>query len=137
MTYLVCMAALVFTACEGPNLFTGAPPAVGHQLAGTYILETVNGEELPVLWDEADGVTMDLVGGTIRLNTDETFVDRLVFELTEDGETVEEEDLLEGSYSWADDTVTMEPTVGGPYTLTVEGNTLTLQEGSLRLVYRR
>lgn len=67
------LLACALAACSDDDVAGPDPDAT----AGLYILQTINGQPLPFrLINVANALILDQLGGTMRLNEDNTFVER-------------------------------------------------------------
>ena len=124
------LAALTITAC-------GDDPVSPDNIAGTYQLNTINGQPLPFTLIEDGADRLELIAGTIVLRSNSTFTDSTTLRLTS-GTTVETEPTVAaGTYSIDDGIITFTPDDSPPYTVTVSGSTLVQREQGLVLEYRR
>jgi hypothetical protein len=89
----------MFAACDEES--TG--PDTSH--VGVYQLQTVNGQQVPVSFEEEGGV-FTVTGATLRLNADGTFSMMAEFSTTVEGDTTNETDTLTGTYTRSGNTVT-------------------------------
>ena len=124
------LAALTITAC-------GDDPVGPDSIAGTYQLNTINGQPLPFTLIEDGSDRLELIAGTIVLRSNSTFTDSTTLRLTS-GTTVQTEPTVAtGTFAIDDDIITFTPTDSPPYTVTVSGSTLVQREQGLVLEYRR
>lgn len=103
-------------------------PDISH--VGVYQLQTVDGEELPVSFEE-DGGVFTINSGSITLNANGTFAMTAQLEFTEEGETTSETTSLSGSYarSGANVTFTHDGEEEGFETAIISGDVLTTTGG--------
>jgi hypothetical protein len=133
-TLLAGMAALALAACSGDP--TGPDP---DELAGEYILLTINGQSLPVIVDQLGNDIIEITQGTVSLEAGGTFDDVTQLRITESGAVSTEVDVTQGTWEAVGTTVTFRPTDGsGTYTMTWDGQLrLTQLFQGLTLVYER
>ena len=81
--------------------------------------------------------TLEIVGGEVTLNSDQTFTDRTDYRLTDSNGVTTESDIATGTYTSSGSTVTLSPVGDVPYDLTLNGNALTQVVGSFTFTYRR
>lgn len=116
---------------------SGGPTEPDADVGGTYTLETVNGQPLPFLLQQAGEDRLEVWSGYIRLDTDGRFEDNLTLRLVEDGEAEEIPEVLEGNWAVSGSSVTMTLDLGGAFTAQVQGDALTQVFNEFTLVYRR
>jgi len=105
---------------------------------GVYALESINGSAPPVIIDQDASGTLEVTGGQVSLNADHTFSDRTDFRFTaSNGAISTAQDITTGTYSQTGNTITLSPTGDTPYSMVLNGNTLTQIEPDFTIVYRR
>lgn len=114
----------MLTACEED----AAGPDTSH--VGVYQLQTVNGEEVPVSFEE-DGGIFTIVEATATLNENETFTMTAELEITAGAVTVTDTDVFAGTYTRAGNTLTFDHDREdeGFNTATISGDVLTTTGG--------
>jgi hypothetical protein len=132
MTVLATALVLPFSACGDDD-----PTSPNVDVTGTFTLRTINGEDLPVIIAQVGEDMIEVTEGTIRLNADSTFSDSTTFRITEGGVVTIEEDGAVGTYTQSGTSVTLHPSEGAPYAVSVSGNTLTQTAGAFALVYQK
>ena len=125
------LAAAVLAACGGDSA-TG-PGSV----TGAYELQTIDGDALPFVVAEIGEDRLEITGGRLTLNADNSFSDRLDFRLIEDGETTTDSETVTGTYEVSGSSVTLEYQGGEPSTVSVSGRTLTQTVEGITFVYRK
>lgn len=127
---LAAAAALVaLTACgdsTGPNAHVGV-----------YTLQTINGQNPPVVVDQDATTTVEVTSGVVTLNENGTFSDRIDFRVTEGTSVVNDFDIATGTYTLSGNTVTFNVAGGGSYSMVLSGITLTQTDIGFTLVYRK
>ena len=128
------MIAVSLAACSGDS--TG--PDL-DELAGEYILFTINGQSLPVIVDQFGNDIVEITQGSVSLESNGTFDDVTQLRITESGAVSTEVDVTQGTWEAVGTTVTFRPTDGsGTYTMTWDGQLrLTQLFTGLTLVYER
>jgi urease beta subunit len=122
---------LPLTACgDGPS-----EPAA--QVSGSYHLQTINGQPLPFILEQAGANRLEMVSSTITFEADGRFTDVALLRLTQAGEVQEVADTLAGTYAQSGHTVTLSPDDGGSLPLFVSGTTLTQTINIYTLVYTK
>jgi hypothetical protein len=122
-------------ACGG-----GDSTGPSTSIAGTYTLRTVNGGNLPYTLIQVGADKLEITAGSIALNADNTFSDRITVRATDGGSVETEEFVAVGTYTVNGTTVTLtERESGDSYSLAHSGNSLTQieQEFQVTLVYRK
>jgi hypothetical protein len=123
------LAVALLTACGGDDTTGGDDDNTGPgSIFGTYTLITVNGEDLPV---EVPPFT--ITSGTLRLNSDNTYSvsTPAIFQ----GEPATFTDT--GTFTVDGSTIQFSGVSSGDFSGTISGNTLTMSDQSLMLVYRK
>ena len=102
LTYVLLVLSFNLTACDssGADDDNYADDAEYADAAGTYQLQTVDGQNLPVDIDD-EGVTVTVTDGNVRLNSNRTF--SVTFTVVEDGQTESETDT--GEYEMVGDDI--------------------------------
>jgi hypothetical protein len=122
---------MVLAACGGDE---GTGPAT---VTGTYNLQTVDGAALPYILIQAGADRLEITGGRITLNPDNTFSDRTDYRLIEDGDTSTDSETYFGTYTVNGQFVALEYDDGEDTDLILDGATLTQNFEGLILVYRK
>lgn len=132
MKKLALLVLLVVWGCGGDS-----PISPEESVAGTYTLQTINGEGLPVLWYSETGYTEEVLSASERLNSDGTFSESFTWRVTTNGvgATVTETDA--GTFTASGGTVHFTYADGLTMTGSVSGNTLTIIESGFSLVFQR
>lgn len=111
---------------------------VSVSIVGTYTLQSVSGLALPVVLADDEEGRLELVSGSVVLNADMSFTDATTLRNTLGEDVTTETEVATGTYSRSGSTVTFQPTEGGNYSMTWDGeNTLTQNFLGLILVYVR
>ena len=115
---------ILATAVLAGGLLTpacGDDPTGPESVAGLYILQTVNGEALPVVKENA-GFT--IIAGSIELKSDGTYTESSTFDFGSGPET----DIDTGTFTVDGSTIQFSPGAGsmGLPDGSISGNTLTL-----------
>ncbi len=122
------------------SLFLACSDAVGpsERVAGTWRLQTVDGQALPFTLSETGTFKEELTGEVITLLAPGSLTIVTEFRYT-DGGTVFAESVPDGgTYAVDGSTVTMTwASDGSTSTATVSGDTMTLHDIGLTFVYRR
>jgi hypothetical protein len=115
----------------------GDGPSAPTSIAGTYNLESLDGETPPVtVWDEPD-LKIEITSGNFVLAANGTFTTTVNYRVTVDGEVETDADTFSGTYSVSGSTVTFAYSDGDSDTATIAGDLLTLTEGSSSVVFRK
>ena len=140
-TAALALLTLASGACGGDDDSTGP----NGSIAGTYTLQTINGDPPPVTLLEFDTYKIEVTGASIVLNTNNTFSATSAFRETDDGQVTTSNSVCAGTYTRSGSTVTFsEPEsinedCGGSYTGTwSNGNTLTVTfDAGVQAVFRK
>jgi hypothetical protein len=131
-------AVVVLSACAGarmPASETGAQPigATGSELIGVYTLVSANGRAVPTDVDH-DNVTMRVVSGSLTFGPGGTCRSLMRF-VPPGGQAMDRE--VAARWTRAGDTLTLQWDGAGTTTAVVDGDTVTMDNVGLILVYRR
>jgi hypothetical protein len=100
---------------------------------GTYTLRTVNGHTLP-----APFFSVEVLSASVELHQDGSFRTRNTIRGKDSlGEIVVQNDSDSGTYVRTGNTVTLTSTIGHVTVATYAGPTLTVDEQSVEMIYRR
>ena len=121
-------AALVFSGCK-------RPPVSGKQSdpTGVYSLATVDGKPVPARVSH-DGATLQVISGTFTINDDGTCKSKMVFVPPSGSEVARE---VKATYTREDSRLTMKWERAGTTIGTVDGDSFTMNNEGMVLVYRR
>ncbi|MCR4341610.1 MAG: lipocalin family protein [Gemmatimonadaceae bacterium] len=106
-------------------------------IAGTYNLETIDGQSPPVVVFDEPGFKAEILSGNFILAGDKTFTTNVVFRITEDSQVSTESESFGGTYAVSGSTVTFAYSDGDSESATLVGNTLTFTDGSSTAVFRK
>ena len=128
------LLAVSLVACSGDA--TGPDP---DELAGEYILFTINGQSLPVIVDQVGNDIVEVTQGSVTLQSSGAFDDVTQLRITESGVVSTQVDVAQGTWEAVGTTVTFRPSDNsGTYTMTWDGNLrLTQIFQGFTLVYER
>lgn len=107
-------------ACAEPN----APDSASLALAGTYILETVNGTPLPFLKEQSDTGRIEVVVGVLTLRPDRTYHGEIIEELTGAQETDSLRKVSDGTFSISANVLTFKESGGAVHRGSTSGKRL-------------
>ena len=119
----------LFVGCGGDA--TG-PEAV----AGNYTLRTVNGQDLPVVIVQVLDEKIEVTAGSWRINSDNTFSTSLTLATTTGGTTTSETGSNNGTYTLSGSAITFTFPDASTSSGSISGNTLTVIDEGLSLVFR-
>lgn len=126
-------ASLLVVTLAGCSDLTG----IGG-VTGTWTLESLNGQRLPVTFFQSSTVREELVSSTLRLESDEEYVVRFTYRITTAAGARTETDETRGFYDRTGDEIRFEdPTDGGVTYGFLDGNRLELESSGDLYVYRR
>ena len=134
MRFLACLLPVAAAACrsDGPTDHTPV------SLAGTWRLQTVNGNGLPVVLEQNGAYKEELTSDVLTVAASGTFTQSMQIRVTESGQVTTETVEDAGSYTLNGTAVTFTfDSDGWTGTGSVSGNTLTVAVGGLALVYRK
>ncbi|MGK2936176.1 MAG: lipocalin family protein [Gemmatimonadaceae bacterium] len=120
-------------ACGGGDDGINEPASI----AGTYILQTLDGQAPPVVVFDASGFKVEIVSGNFVLNANGSFTTTVVFRITEDSAVTTESESYTGTYAVTGSTVNFTYSDGDTDSATLEGNTLTFSDGGSTAVFRK
>jgi hypothetical protein len=108
------------------------------EVVGVYILQTINGQSLPVIVEQVDSDMVEVIAGTVTLDADATFDDVTELRITEAGVVTTETEAASGTWTLSGTTVQFNPTGFTAYSMTWDGaDRLTQVLGAFTLVYER
>ena len=131
---VVVLASGLLTAC-GEDTPTGTN---GTSIFGTYALQTILGESLPLIALEEGDDKLEITAGSIRLNSDDTYSRSLTTRLTQSGNVTTDVFTVAGTFTANGSTLQFSGSGDeGPFTGSISGNTLTIIDESRPFVYRK
>lgn len=129
----IAVLGLAAAACGGGDDGIYEPPSI----AGTYNLQTIDGEAPPVVVYEEPGFTVEITSGNFILAASGSFSTTVVWRLTEDGVVTTETESFPGTYTVTGSTVNFAYSDGDSDSATLAGNTLTFTDGGSTAVFRK
>lgn len=133
MRKLLAGLVLAFAAaCGGDG---GSGPNSEH--TGTYALQTANGSALPFVIEQQGANKAELTGGFLNLNADGTFTTRADFRLTINGAVTTTQAPDNGTYTRTGNNISFRGSAGDTYSAAYSGNSLTMVDDGLTLVFRK
>jgi hypothetical protein len=137
MRVLMKVAAIVVlgltAACGGGDDGINEPVSI----AGTYNLQTLDGQAPPVVVLDEPGFKLEVMSGNFVLAANRTFTTNVVFRFTVDDEVSTESESFSGTYTVTGSTVTFTYSDGDTESATLAGDTLTFSDGSSTAVFRK
>ena len=132
---MVAMAVLglAAAACGGGDDGINEPVSI----AGTYNLQTIDGEAPPVVVYEEPGFKVEITSGNFILAASGSFSTTVVWRLTEDNVVTTETETFLGTYTVNGPTVNFAYSDGDSDSATLAGNTLTFTDAGTTVVFRR
>jgi hypothetical protein len=124
----------LLAACGGDDK---SPAGPGDQVTGTYTLRTVAGRPVPAVLVEEDGVKLEVVSGALTLNGDGRFAGTMTLRVTENGTVTTETDGGGGRYTVDGGSLVLTDEEGERTTATRAGNSITLSDGGIAMVFTR
>ena len=125
------LATAMLAACGGDG---ATDPS---SITGAYDLQTVDGDPLPFVFFEIGADRLEITGGRITLNADETFSDRIEFRIIEDGVTSDNSETVTGTWEANGTDLTLTYQNGAESTVTISARTLTQVVEGITFVYRK
>lgn len=119
-------------ACGGGDGIT--EPA---SIAGTYNLETIDGQSPPIVAFDEPGLKVEIMSGDFILAADRTFTTSVAFRVTEGSQISTERESYDGTYTVSGSTVNFAYSDGDGASGTLNGSTLTFTEGGSTAVFRK
>jgi hypothetical protein len=112
-------------ACSGDST---SPSSI----AGTYNLQTIDGQSLPVIVLEVGTDTVEITAGFMRLVSDQTFSESVSFRIADGAIVTTDVETTTGSWTVSGSAITFTGTAGtnagDTFTGSISGNTLTFIE---------
>lgn len=128
--FLAVLSVFVLAACGDDS--TGP----GSSIAGTYQLQTVNGQQVPATVVQAGNNKTVIASGSLILNQNNTFFAAMTIESTVNGLVDSETQASTGTYT-RNNTSIQFTSEGKTVTGTLSGNTLTVSDTDMTLVYKK
>jgi len=104
---------------------------------GSYILRTINGNDLPVTVERIGDDSTEVLSETLVIADDATFAVSGTARVTESGVTGTESYALDGTYTLTGTALVLDFSSGVREAGTLSGGTLTLASAGFTLVYRK
>ena len=131
---VLCIALLLPLAACGDD----GPTGPGADVAGTYTLQTVAGAVLPATVFQAGADRLEVTGGQVMLNADNTQSATITFRETEGGVTTTDAETITGTYLLTSNGgIVLKDADGSELWGTISGNTLTLTAFGMPFVFRK
>ncbi len=131
--------ALLLAACgKDSNSPTGTDDT---SIFGTYALQTILGESLPLIVLEEGDDKLEFIAGSIRLDRDDTYSRSVTTRLTQSGNVTTDVFTVAGTFTANGSALQFSGSGDdrgeGPFTGSISGNTLTIIDASRPFVYRK
>ena len=123
-------------ACGGDDSPAG-PGDPGDQVAGTYTLRTVAGRAVPAVLFEEGGDKLEVVSGALTLRSNGTYTGTMTLRVTESGSVTTETDSGTGTYTSAGGSLVLIDEEGERTPVTRAGNSITISDGGVAMVFTR
>ena len=121
-----------------PILFLACGDSTGPEaIAGNYTLRTIDGQDLPAVILQVLNDKVEVTAGSLRINSDLTFSSSLTAAATTSGTTTSATDTQTGTYTLNGTAITLRFQDASTSTGSITGNTLTVIDEGLSLVYRK
>ncbi len=131
------MRPVALTVALAVSLLTGCGDATGPEaIAGNYALRTINGQDLPFILVQVLSDKIEITAGSVRINSDNTYSTSVTVAITEGGTTTSETGTSTGTYTLNGTAITF-TSEGETFTGSITGNTLTIIDEGLTLVYQK
>lgn len=127
------MLGLAAAACGGGDDGINEPASI----AGTYNLQTIDGQAPPVVVYEEPGFKVEITSGNFILAASGSFSTTIGWRLTENGVVTTETESFPGTYTVNGSTVNFAYSDGDSDSATLAGNTLTFTDGGSTAVFRK
>lgn len=108
-----------------------------NSITGNYTLRTVNGVAVPATLFQQGADKLEVTGGNINLNRDNTFSGSLSVRITQSGTVATDSEPLSGTYTRNNNALVLTFSGGDQETATISGRDLTIAGEGLVLVFRR
>ena len=128
--FLAVLSVFALTACGDDS--TGP----GSSITGTYQLQTVNGQQVPATVLQTGNDKTVITSGSLLLNQNNTFFAAMTIESTVGGLVDSETQASTGTYTRNNDSIQFTSS-GKTVTGTLSGNTLTVSDRDMTLVYKK
>lgn len=129
----IAVLGLAAAACGGGDDGINEPVSI----AGTYNLQTIDGQAPPVVVYEEPGLKVEITAASFTLAASGSFTANIVWRLTENGVVTTEADSFPGTYTVNGSTVNFAYSDGDSESATLSGNTLTFTDGGSTAVFRK
>jgi hypothetical protein len=130
----VLLLSLLLAAC-GDSTGPGDNGTTG--VAGTYNLQTVNGNPLPFTVLQVGEDKLEVTAGRVTLNADRTFSASVTFREKEGTSERTTTETDSGTYTQNGNTIRFSNSDGTEDTATINGNDLTISTRGVTLLFRR
>lgn len=129
------LTSVALVACLGALVACGDDTSTnpGDAIYGTYSLIEAGGDPVPATLEEQPGYKLELIGGSVRLNDDDTFSFRLQVRETENGAATTQDLVETGTFSRSGSQVNFE----GGTAASLSGNRLTMIFENVSLVFEK
>lgn len=125
------LLGLAAAACGGDGINEPA------SIAGTYNLQTIDGQAPPVVVYEDAAAKVEIVSGNFVLSANGSFTTNVTFRVTENGQVSTQSESFPGTYTVNGSTVTFAYADGDSDTATLDGNTLTFTDAGSTVVFQK
>lgn len=129
----IAVLGLAAVACGGGDDGINEPASI----AGTYNLQTIDGQAPPVVVFEEPGFKVEITSGNFILAANGSFTTTVVWRITEDNVPTNESETFPGTYTVNGPTVNFTYSDGDTESGTLSGNTLTFTDAGSTAVFRR
>ena len=135
MRFIACLLLVATVACSGGDSPTQPTTA---SLAGTWSLETINGVNLPYIAAQSGADKLEIISDVITAVASGSFTQMTQIRVTQNGQVSTQSVPDAGSYTLNGTAVTFTfNSDGSTGTGALSGNTLTVAEDGVALVYKK
>ena len=130
----IAVLGLAAAACGGGGDDGINEPA---SIAGTYNLQTIDGQAPPVVVFDEPGLKVEITSGNFILNANGTFTTTVVWRVTENNVVTPETESFPGTYTVSGTTVHFTYSDGDTDSATLADSTLTFSDAGSTVVFRK
>jgi hypothetical protein len=126
----IAVAIFAVAACGG-----AADTTAPSSIAGTYSLQTVNGQIPPVVLVQDASYKLEILSGSYTINTDNTYSAVASFRETDNGVVTPSTESETGTYSLHGSSITFTDSDGFEVDANISGGRLTISAPGLTVLY--
>ena len=121
----------------GCDAETTEPDSATPNVVGRYVLRTVDGDQVPVVYTDQTNFRLEMLRGVIHVREDRTFSDSTQVRSTTNGVVRTVMDVATGTYFVNADTLKLTSARGEKYFMLITDRTLTQDLFGKVLIYRQ